>query len=200
MTISRLLVVTAVVSLLASCVVTPDPVMKGDPTETVNNLMGELEFSLMTASQEASEDLELSEITITLKTVVSDEKGGGLSILIFKIGQKKKDTVTTEFTIKMTKAPTSSSQTSTSVDKFVDALKDLVSNAKHSLAGLSTSEVTGTLKFALLETSTGDVGKKWEVVPIGISASRNLTSTYTHSVKIVFKKNTKQKSGKDEPV
>ncbi|MEX0941443.1 MAG: hypothetical protein WD002_02745 [Pseudomonadales bacterium] len=165
-----------------------------EPIETVSMsaVLKRIEPSLLKLDAMAkAKNLNLENVTLTLNTASTGKKGGELSVLVFKAGASTSSAITSEYTVTLTKLK-ASRPTAEGVDTFFDNLTSIVEQSSN-IAGLGTSEVTGTLKFVVEKSKDGGIDE-WELSPVTVSISGSVTNSYTQTLVI---KLTRPETGND---
>jgi hypothetical protein len=137
-------------------------------------------------------DLELSGVTVQLKTVVSRKKGGEISFWIFSFGSSKTQEASSTITIELSAPKPASRTRAFDLEGFSQSLTGAIIEAKRSYAAASTidpklSEGKATLefKFAVATENKGGV-KLTKIIPVGIEVGGSRSASHVHTITLKF--------------
>lgn len=189
-------VLIAAVAMLAGCAIQPDRKETDADTVDLDKVLQQLRPGLAELSQNATNrDLRLESVTLSFQTVVTEKQGGSIGLLVFSAAGESLHTQTSTFTLKLTQIDQSESrQTSAAVEGFLVALGRILDSAQAQVAGLTTAEVTGVLKFTVVRSIGGEVDG-FAIAPVSISMGAKATNSYTHSITVVIKRADQDETG-----
>ena len=155
---------------------------------TITNKLDEILISVANLADNKS--IKLTKATIDLKTVATDESGGGFGVLVFKTGASQKEVLTSSIKVELTEFKSDLGKLTGLNDglvAFTAALNDIVENSgKYKVANLGTSGITATLNFVVEQKVEGSA--EIEIKPVNLSLSGSSTTENTHSITLEFKK------------
>ena len=189
----KLILIAGAMFILAS---TSSPVSgsaKPKPTPaTLSDVVNEMKRSLQEAENATPPDfqLQLSSVTVELKTVVSTKYGGGLNLWIFSFGASQEKETASSVKI-ILGAPKKTGDTSAmGMEKF-DLARAIVEAKKAYIAAsnidpaLSNHELTVDISFLVKKSIEG--GIKVELIPIGIDIGGKYLKSHEHKLTLIFR-------------
>src|SRR5688572_13210512 len=159
------------------------------PSVAVNELIDALNPKISSIVNAAEgRDMTLSSIELTLNTVVSSTDAGEIGILIFNAAASRQTETTSSFSI-LLEAPAISETISASdeLEPFVQALTELIENARSSIGTLKATTIEGELSFLVVEETGGSIGGQFEIVPVSVKYGKDISESYTNTISVVVK-------------
>jgi hypothetical protein len=141
-------------------------------------------------------DLELSGVTVQLKTVVSRKKGGEISFWIFSFGSSKTQEASSTITIELSAPKPTAHIKTLDVEGFSQALTGAIVEAKRSYAAASTidpklSDGKATLEFKFAVATEHKGGAKLtRIIPVGIEVGGSRSASHVHTITLKYTERT----------